>query len=130
MPAPLSQNDRFGQTALIVEPMIAASRKFSDGILCEKLSADPLGRTFVRQRLGTVLAKLMDRPRVRIRPRTRLTIDTALLIEIQKPAYATNDTILPIVTFIALVTAASPAATVGGFETVSLDVSSPWVINS
>ena len=92
MLASVTQNERFCQTSLIVEPMVAPSRKFLERILCKKLTADPLRRTLVSQRLGTVLAKLSDRARVRIRPRTRLTINTALLIEIQKPAYATNDT--------------------------------------
>jgi len=91
MLASLYQDQRFGQAALIAEPEIGPVGKLFDRMLGKELTAYSFRRTFVGECLGTVLAKFVDRPRVRIRPRARLAIDTALLIELQQAASAANN---------------------------------------
>src|SRR5688572_23141531 len=86
-----SKNNRLGETTLRIEPVIVPLGKIGDRMLREEFGGYPFCRSLIRQGLCAALAKLGDCTLFGIRPGTRLAIDTAFLIQIEKCTRSPND---------------------------------------
>jgi hypothetical protein len=84
---------RFGEAALLVEPVVRLAVQFIDRVLAEEAGGDPARGGLVVDVLGAVLAVLVDVPLARpgLRPRTARAIEPLRLVDVQQrqcgPAY-------------------------------------------
>src|SRR5687767_11498991 len=76
------ENHRFGESALLAEPVVGLAPQALDGVLGEELGPDSSFGGFLRDGLRAVLAELRHLAvTLRFGPRTTRTVETFTLVE-------------------------------------------------
>src|SRR6476661_9056230 len=85
MGASFSQDHWFGQSALLIQPVIRTVQQVANAMFLEESGSDPLPCSFVGDRFSPVLAKFRDMPFfIRAGPSAALTVKALDLVDLKQ----------------------------------------------